>query len=244
MNHKDRKNKFKRVTGKIKSQRQFILFVEGKNTEKSYFDLLKKANCKVIPVTKRGHGISSCVDFVNDSDKTWKSLPKDEKDKYDKRWLVFDADGRPDFEAGIKLAKKKSFGVAFSNMCIEYWFLHHFYDHNGSAIPMIGASHSAAQIQKINDFIKMYNKKNNSSFSEYDSKSKNVEEDFFDLLMANDPKSNKSRIVLASERAQLIHEKKKNNGCEMRESVTTMYELLIELGVIEKKNNGFVLFRK
>lgn len=244
MNHKNRKDSYKRATGKVKPPRQFILYVEGRNTEKSYFDLLKKANCKVIPVTKRGQGISKCVDFVNDSDKAWKSLPKEEKAKYDKRWLVFDADGRVDFDAGIKLARSKKFEVAFSNMCIEYWFLLHFYNHDGSAIPMIKNSHSAAQIKKINDFIKKYNKKAESPIAEYDSGSKKVEEDFFDLMMAIDPASKKSRIVLAFERAKDIHEVKKLNGAEFSESVTTMYELLLELGVIEKQKKGYTLYRK
>ena len=244
MNHKNRKNSYKRATGRPRPSRQFILYVEGRNTEKSYFDLLKKANCKVIPVTKRGHGISKCVDFVNESDKAWKSLPKEEKEKYDKRWLVFDADGRDDFDEGIKLARKKKFGVAFSNMCIEYWFMLHFYNHNGSAIPMIGDSHSAAQIKKINDFIKKYNKKAESPITEYNLGSKKVEADFFDLMMADDQESKKSRIVSAFERAKAIHETKKGNGAESRESVTTIYELLLELGVIEKKKEGYVLFRK
>lgn len=244
MNHKDRKGNYKRATGKVKPPRKFILYVEGRKTEKSYFDLLKKANCKVIPVTKSGHGIWKCVDFVNDSDKAWKSLPKEEKAKFDKRWLVFDADGREDFDAGIKLARKKKFGVAFSNMCIEYWFMLHFYDHDGSAIPMIGDSHSAAQIKKINGFIKKYNKKAKSPIAEYDSDSKKVEEDFFDLMMADEIGSKKSRIVSAFERAKAMHEIKKTNGAESRESVTTIYELLLELGVIEKKKDGYVLFRK
>ncbi|MBO4417757.1 MAG: RloB domain-containing protein [Bacteroidales bacterium] len=244
MNHRDRKDNYKRTHGKVKPPRQFILYVEGRNTEKSYFDLLKKANCKVIPVTKRGQGIWNCVDFVNDSDKAWKSLPKEEKEKYDKRWLVFDADGREDFDAGIKLARKKKFGVAFSNMCIEYWFLLHFYNHDGSAIPLIGDSHSAAQIKKINDFIKKYNKKAKSPVADYDSGNKKVEEDFFDLMMADDPVSKKTRIVSAFERAKIIHENKIAIGAEFHESVTTIYELLLELGVIEKKKDGYVLFRK
>lgn len=244
MNHRDRKDNYKRTAGKTKPSRQFILYVEGRNTEKSYLDLLKKANCRVIPVTKRGHGISKCVDFVNDSDKAWKSLPKEEKKKFDKRWLVFDADGRDDFDAGIKLARKKKFGVAFSNMCIEYWFMLHFYNHDGSEIPLIGDSHSAAQIKKINDFIKKYNKKAESPVAEYDAGSKKVEEDFFDLMMAIDPVSNKSRVVSAFERAKIIHENKIAIGAEFHESVTTIYELLLELGVIEKKKDGYVLFRK
>ena len=244
MNHRDRKDNYKRTHGKVKPPRQFILYVEGRNTEKSYFDLLKKANCKVIPVTKRGQGIWNCVDFVNDSDKAWKSLPKEEKEKYDKRWLVFDADGREDFDAGIKLARKKKFVVAFSNMCIEYWFLLHFYNHDGSAIPLIGDSHSAAQIKMINDFIKKYNKKAKSPVADYDSGNKKVEEDFFDLMMADDPVSKKTRIVSAFERAKIIHENKIAIGAEFHESVTTIYELLLELGVIEKKKDGYVLFRK
>lgn len=244
MNHRNRKDNYKRAAGKVKVPRQFILYVEGRNTEKSYFDLLKKANCKVIPVTKRGDGISKCIDFVNESDKAWKSLPKEEKEKYDKRWLVFDADGREDFDEGIKLARKKRFGVAFSNMCIEYWFMLHFYDHDGSAIPMFGDSHSAAQIKRINDFIKRYNKRAESPIAEYDSDSKNVEEDFFDLMMAIEPANKKCRIVSAFERAKVLHEAKKAQGAEFRESVTTIYELLFELGVIEKKKNGYTLFRK
>ncbi len=103
-----------------------------------------------MPVTRRGHGISSCVAFVNESEQKWKAMPIEEKAKYDKRWLVFDDDGRADFAEGIKLARDKGFGVAFSSMCIEYWFLLHFQNQDGSPIPMIGDSHSKAQIQTIN----------------------------------------------------------------------------------------------
>lgn len=46
---------------------QFILFVEGRNTERSYFNLLKQSCCTVIPMVVKGHGISSCLDFVNDA---------------------------------------------------------------------------------------------------------------------------------------------------------------------------------
>lgn len=244
MNHKDRKNSYKRSAGGLRPNRKFILYVEGRNTEKSYFDLLKKSNCKIIPVTNRGQGISSCVDFVNDSDMAWNSLPKDEKAKYDQKWLVFDGDGRKDFDAGIKLARNKGFGVAFSNMCIEYWFMLHFYDHDGSAIPMTGDSHSAAQINMINKYIRRQNKKTGLAITEYDSGSKKVEDDFFDHMMAEDPITRKSRVVLAFERAKAIHEYKKTCGAESRESVTTIYELLYELGVIEKNNGVFTLFRK
>ena len=117
MDHKSRKNSYQRTKGKSKTIHQYILFAEGRNTEKSYFDLLKKANCKVMPVTRRGHGISQCVDFVDEALNSWKTMPDSEKEKYDKRWLVFDADGRTDFDAAIKKARKLGFHVAFSNLC-------------------------------------------------------------------------------------------------------------------------------
>ena len=245
MDHKKRKNSYKRSPGRNSSTKQYILFVEGRNTEKSYLDLLKKANCKIMPVTRRGHGISSCVDFVNESEQRWKTMPTEEKAKYDKRWLVFDDDGRADFAEGIKLARDKGFGVAFSSMCIEYWFLLHFENHNGAAIPMVNDSHSETQIRKINKYITAYNKKAKSPIALYDDGSKTVEEDFFDLMMADDPVSKKSRIVAAFERAKAIHESKKAMGAEFRESVTNMYELMLALGVIEKKKEGqYELYRK
>ncbi|MBR0037429.1 MAG: RloB domain-containing protein [Bacteroidales bacterium] len=218
--------------------------MEGKNTEKSYLDLLKKSNCKVNPITRKGHGFGLCVDFVNESEGRWRSLAAEERAKYDKRWLVFDYDGRPDFADGIKLAIKKGFNVVFSSMCIEYWFLLHFENHNGNPIPMAGKSHSAAQIDMINKHIRTYNKRTGNGIAEYDGGSKTVDEDFFDLMLATDPITKKSRIVTAFERAKAMHETKMANGAEYSESVTNMYELMLALGVIEKKKGQFELYRK
>lgn len=245
MDHKSRKNQFKRGNGYARTPRQHILYVEGRNTEKSYRDLLKRANCKIMPVTVKGHGISRCEDFVKESENAWKTMPKEEKQKYSKRWLVFDADGRADFAAGIRLARQKRFGVVFSNMCIEYWFLLHFQDHDGSPIPMVGNSHSKAQIDKINKHINAYNKKAKVPVKPYDEGSKTVGEDFFELMLADDPVTHQSRIVNAFERAEIIHRNKLVVGAEFTESVTTMYQLLLALGVIEKKKGGgYNLYRK
>lgn len=243
MNHSKRSFKNYRPERKVRTTERVILFVEGENTEKSYFDLLKKTCCKIIPVTKRGHGISSCVDFVNSSEQAWKTMPKAEREKYSHRWLVFDADGHPDFDRAVRLAREKGFEIAFSNMCIEYWFMLHFVDHDGRPIPLLGSSHSAAQINRINDCIKSYNRTAKSSVAEYDSGCKMVEDDFFDLMLAIDPNTKKSRIVSAYERAKSIHEAKISNGCETLESVTSIYQLLRQLGVIEETDEGFTLHR-
>jgi hypothetical protein len=242
MNHKDRQDTFKRITGKNSSTGKVILFAEGRNTESSYFNLLGRANCKVIPITKKGKGISKCVDFVNDSLKAWTSMPEIERRKYAERWLVFDADGREDFAEGVKLARKLGFHVAYSNMCIEYWFMLHFYNHSGDPIPLIGNSHSEAQIREINRYIRAYNKKAELSVREYSIDNKKVEEDFFDLMLAIDPITHKRRIVSAYERAKKIYDNKKADGAQLRESVTNIFELLEKLGTIYKTANGYELY--
>lgn len=224
-----------------KTPHKILLYVEGKNTEPSYFDLLKRSNCKVIPVTIPGQGIGSCVDFVNTAKKKYDSFPEEKRRKYKQIWVVFDCDGRKDFSVGVKLARNHGFRVAFSNMCIEYWFMLHFYNHNGDVIPLKGSSHSEAHIDEINKFIERYNKCNKSNIKSYDSNSKKVEDDFFDLMLAIDSTTHNHRIVDACQRAMTIHLAKKKNGAEFSESVTTMYELMEELGTVKKDKAGSFL---
>lgn len=223
-----RKNQGTRKVNKV------ILYCEGRNTEPSYFELFKKNNCKVIPVVVSGHGIGSCVEFVEEANKKYNCLSKVQRNKYSQKWLVYDCDGHEDYAVSIKIARKYGFRVAFSNMCIEYWFVLHFYDMDGQPIPMKGFSHSQAQIDLVNKAIELYNKKASVKVKLYDSESKAVEEDFFELMMAFHPETHNQRLVDAYNRAKAIHETKKVQGAEFTESVTTMYELIKELGVIKE----------
>ena len=223
-----RKNQGTRKVNKV------ILYCEGRNTEPSYFELFKKNNCKVVPVVVSGHGIGSCVEFVEEANKKYNCLSKVQRNKYSQKWLVYDCDGHVDFAVSIKIARKYGFRVAFSNMCIEYWFVLHFYDMDGQPIPMKGFSHSQAQIDLVNKAIELYNKKASVKVKLYDSESKAVEEDFFELMMAFHPETHNQRLVDAYNRAKAIHETKKVQGAEFTESVTTMYELIKELGVIKE----------
>lgn len=90
-----------------------VIFAEGRNTEYSYCDLLKKNNCKLIPVVKRGHGIGSCIAFVEESNKKYNSLSKVDKAKYKQKWLIYDYDGHQDFRESILLARRYGFKVVF-----------------------------------------------------------------------------------------------------------------------------------
>ena len=215
-----------------------IIYAEGRNTEYNYCEQLKRQNCSLVPVVQRGHGIGNCVDFVEESNKKFNNLSKEQRDKYKQKWLMYDCDGHEDFAESIVKARKYGFKVVFSNMCIEYWFVLHFYTHDGRPISMKADSHSQAQIDMINDYIKRYNRKAVAKVKEYDGDSKKVEDDFFDLMLAVDPQTHNRRIIDAYDRAKTIHTKKKANGAEFCESVTTMYEFLKEIGVIKEKDDG------
>lgn len=210
---------------------QYIIYVEGRNTEDTYIKLLKKSCCKVVPIVKKGDGIGSCVKFVNDSEKAFTCLSSEKRRSYKEKWLMFDYDGHEDFSEAIKLARTKGFKVAFSSMCIEYWFLLHFEEHDGGPIPLAGDSHSKAQINRINWYINNINKHLKIKVSKYDD-SKCVKEDFFDLMLAINSNTGNRRIIDACNRAVAIHNKKLKDGIELQESVTTIYQLLISLGVI------------
>lgn len=212
-----------------------ILYCEGRNTEPSFFELLKKNNCKVVPVIVRGHGIGSCKEFVEEANKKYNRLSRVQRNKYSQKWLVYDCDGHGDFADSVKYARECGFRVAFSNMNIEYWFALHFYDLDGQPIPMKGDSHSQAQIDLVNKAIELYNKKAPVKVKLYNCESKNVEEDFFDLLMSINPETHQSRLMDAYYRAKTIHETKKAQGAEFMESVTTVYELMKELGVVKEE---------
>lgn len=239
MARKHSKTSLRRKNVQSRVPAKFIIYVEGKNTEPSYLDLLR-ANCKVIPHPVKGKGIGSCLQFVETSNKAYNSLPPRDRTKYSQKWLMFDCDGHEDF-ASVKLAWKYGFRVAFSNMCIEYWFMLHFADHDGTPIPLEGDSHSQAQINRINQSIKAFNRANEQNVQLYDVDSKKVEEDFFELMMAIDPVTHNRRIIDACNRAKSLHKRKKQDGAEFSESVTNMYELLLELGVVIETNNELSL---
>ena len=212
---------------------QFIIYVEGRNTEDSYLKHLKNSSCTIVPVVERGKGIGSCVEFVETCEAKFNRLPSNKRRSFKEKWLMFDDDGHADFRKAIKLARDKGFKVAFSSMCIEYWFLLHFENHSGKPIPLVGNSHSRAQINCINRHIQRINKTLKTPVAEYDCNSKCVNDDFYDLMLAINKDTGNRRIVDAVIRAKAMHERKVADGAETQESVTTIYELLIALGAIK-----------
>ena len=105
---------------------------------------------------------------------------------------------------------------------------------------MVEGSHSKAQINILNNFINRYNKTAKTKTKLYDG-SKNVETDLFELMLSINPDTKNRRIVDAYIQAEAHHLQKVQNGCEFNESVTTIYELLRELGVISFNDGSYTV---
>lgn len=103
-----------------------VLIMCGGETEKKYFDQFKskyKDELKSIKVESVIHKRDNPYAMVEAATK---------KEDYDEIWVVFDKDDFPDFDTGIRLAKKNNINCAFSNEAFEYWFLLHFENRTGS----------------------------------------------------------------------------------------------------------------
>ena len=125
----------KRSMGLLSSVERFYIFCEGKATEDNYFKGFKK-EIKRNPIYKNAvHievilGCNETIKVVEEAEK----FVKNNHIQYGRIWCVFDKDDFTSFDEAIdkveNLNKDKDnnliFNVAWSNECIEYWFLSHF----------------------------------------------------------------------------------------------------------------------
>ncbi len=170
---------------------RLLIITEGVNTEPgrravSYFRQFEQPTIRVKAV---GTGFNT-LSLVRRAEQ----IRDDEAAKgrhYDQVWCVFDRDDFPaqDFNEAVRLAEQL-FGpgrVAYSNQAFEYWLLLHFLDHQG------GAMHRRQYNDRLNECLLPYSVR-------YDGQdSKLISSDFFDLLLALDPKTDKPRIRQAIE---------------------------------------------
>ena len=126
-----RQDHFPRRRGqRRKAKRTILIAVEGKVTERLYFDALKrtdvvKEHCAVTIISgKGGSRLRIAEEAIGKRD--------DSEGDFDEAWLVLDterltsAEAMADFRKAKTLAKKKGFSVAASNPSFEVWLLAHF----------------------------------------------------------------------------------------------------------------------
>ncbi|QJD81624.1 RloB family protein [Spirosoma rhododendri] len=192
---------------------RLLIISEGVNTEVSYFRQFEQPTIRVKAV---GTGFNT-VSLVRRAEQ----IRDEEAAKgrhYDQVWCVFDKDDFPaqDFNEAVRLAEQL-FGpgrVAYSNQAFEYWLLLHFLDHQG------GAMHRRQYDARLNECLNPFG-------VQYDGQaSKLVSNEFFDLLLAIDPKTDKPRVRQAISRAERLDERYDHSNPAMEDSSTTVFRLV------------------
>lgn len=183
-------------------QKKMLIVCEGKNTEVDYFDKFHIPGITIVPV---GTGLSTSKLVREVESIKALQLKRKKLKKFDEVWVVFDKDDNKDFEDAIRLALSLKYKVAYTNQAFEYWFVLHFIDHQGNAMPRTDYA------EQINKHLKQHG-------AEYDPKSKHVSDEMFDVLLAF--------LQDAYDRATRILESKKKLHKEFEESVTTVQTLI------------------
>lgn len=107
---------------------QLLVFTEGEVTEVQYLkELERRHRDKVVITIPDKHGVPlTLVEYaVEARERDLKLQRKQRGTARDEYWCVFDRDTHPNIPAAFDLAQRNSIEIAFSNPCIELWFLLH-----------------------------------------------------------------------------------------------------------------------
>lgn len=116
------------TTGRV-ADRSLYVFTEGRRTEPDYINHWFRKHRDQVVVTIDGfHGTP--LRLVEEAIKQRKQDMRDQErgrgrvaDEY---WCVFDRDEHDDFDDAVMAAAAQDIKIAYSNPCIELWFVLHF----------------------------------------------------------------------------------------------------------------------
>lgn len=164
---------------------RYLIICEGKKTEPYYFKGIQKRieekynqriNVTSHPTLKVEGVGRSCLSLL-DYAQTIIDNEKKKNREYDHVWLVYDLDDFPcdDFDNTVYSVNSmneskndsKKWHVAWSNQCIELWFLLHFNNYNTDI-------HRTGYFEKLSDIFKSY------GLDKYEKNNENI----FEILIA------------------------------------------------------------
>lgn len=136
-----RRNKFahrstpslRRGKSRREPRRRFLLFCEGENTERVYFEAIKRL-CQSalinIEIFAEGNVPYTLAEKAVKCAKKEGLVPgsrrkKNSFEKNDEIWVVFDRDEHPRFEEAIALCENHGIKIGRSNPCFEVWLILH-----------------------------------------------------------------------------------------------------------------------
>lgn len=121
----ERKYTYRRSSGTIRHIRNRILILcEGKKTEPNYFS---KFPVKIdVKIDVEGSG-KNTLSLVEEAIRIGKEAARRHKN-YNQIWCIFDRDSFPaeNFNKAFTVAERNKIRIAYSNQCIELWFLLHY----------------------------------------------------------------------------------------------------------------------
>ena len=125
------KKKFTRKFNVRYPYRKMVIITEGEATEYNYFEAIRqeiaRSNIVQIEVIGAGEQTQRVVDRAKLKIAEYElELEVPEPYKPDEIWVVFDEDGKSDFENAINSAELNKIKVAYSNECFELWVILHF----------------------------------------------------------------------------------------------------------------------
>ena len=112
------------------------VFVEGEKTEAGYLLPWRRDLRDRVLITVDAFTGASPMAMVQRAVQTKAADRRDQARSrgraFDEVWCVFDRDEHPNIPEALALAEQHGIGVAFSNPCIELWFILHFEDQTAS----------------------------------------------------------------------------------------------------------------
>lgn len=124
-----------RRTPSVSAQRlSLLIFAEGQATEKQYLTdwhrrYRHRVNVEISP--EHGTPLHLVEAAVQCKQREAREEKKGRGRAHDQIWCVFDRDEHPFLPDAFKLAQDHGVLTAFSNPCLELWFLWHFQDQTG-----------------------------------------------------------------------------------------------------------------
>jgi RloB-like protein len=119
-----RRTPFRKVLPRI------LIICEGTKTEPGYFQDFRYRYRRAVEVDLVSGGVprtlvARAVEMRQNADR---AAGKDENERYDEVWCVFDIDDHPQVDDAKQQARDNEIKLAISNPCFELWVLLHFQD--------------------------------------------------------------------------------------------------------------------
>lgn len=122
----------RQISSKAK-RRSLRVFTEGKKTEPLYLTHWVRLHRETVLLSLSDfHGTPMALveRAVDEKISDARAAKRRRGDPYDQYWCVFDIDIHPLIDEALECAARNGIEIAFSNPCVELWFLLHFRDQN------------------------------------------------------------------------------------------------------------------